>query len=143
MEEAGLAEIVRITPDSGSAIFALGLASEAIERARERFFRGDYRRSLEESRNAMRLASSALLFRDGYVSDSLEATIYYMLQHYPGSFPLDSWVSIERIPTGETPGLYYMVLGALGRLKKAGEEEAKIGIAAAEMFLESARTEIS
>lgn len=140
MEEGALSrDFAKIEPDKTSALFALDLASEALLSARERFFRGEYRVSLEESRNAMRLASSALMFRDGYVGGSLDAAVFYISRRYPGMFPVEAWESVERIPVEDTPGLYNMVLSALGRLRKAGEKEARDAIVIAEMFLESAK----
>jgi hypothetical protein len=143
MEEGGYVSApVRTQPDMASALFALELASGMLDSARERFARQDYNGAFEESRNAVRMASSAILFRDGYVSDNLESTVSYLLQRYPGAFPVEGWQGLEDIPLEDTPGLFNMVLSAVGRLKKAGEQEASEALALAAAFVESAWAEM-
>ncbi len=141
MDDEGL-DLIRREPDTASAILALQLAAESLGEARARFSRRDYTAALELSRNAMRLASSALLFRDGCVCPTLESASSYLAWRYPGSFPLDEWERLESIPIEDSPGLYNMILSALGKLKKAGEQEATDALSAASIFIESARAEM-
>jgi hypothetical protein len=143
MERAGThSVIVRAEPDRASAAFALATASELLVLANERLGRGDFRGSFEESRNAIRMASSAILFRDGYIADSLDSTLIYLLKHYPGILPLDDWQRLEQMPAYDSPGLYNMLLAAMGKLKKTGEQEAKEAVMVAGAFIESARAEM-
>lgn len=143
MERGGThSVIIRAEPDRASAAFALAAASELLTLARVRLGRKDFSGSFEESRNAIRMASSAILFRDGYVADSFDSTLLYLLKHYPGMLPLDDWQRLEQIPAYDTPGLYNMLLSAMGKLKKTGEQEAKQAVVVAEAFIASARAEM-
>ena len=138
MEEAGYPiEPVPLGKDLASAVLALDLASSLLDIARERFLRGDYHGSLEQSRDAIRVASSAMLFKDGYISASFESTLNYFLKNYPGAFPLDEWRGLETAYTQY--GLFSMIMKALRKEKKAGEDEASAAIAAASAFINSAR----
>ena len=143
MDEGGyVSGPLRTQPDMASAVFALERASYMLESARERFGRRDYPGAFEESRNAIRMASSAMLFRDGYVSENLETTVSYLVQRYPGAFPVEEWQRLEDVPMEDTPGLYNMILGAMGKIKKTGEQEAMEAMALADAFIGSARAEM-
>jgi hypothetical protein len=143
MEEGpGLADAATVAPDWASALNALSLATDMLILAQERFSRGDYSGAFEYSRNAIRMASSSLLFRDGILSGSLEATVAHLMKHYPGVFPVDEWQRLEVIPATDSPGLYNMILSAMGKLKKTGEQEAKEAMKVAGSFITSANSEM-
>jgi len=138
MEEGGYpAEPAPLGKDLANAVLALDLASSLLDVARERFLQGDYHGSLEQSRDAIRVASSAILFKDGYVSASFESTLNYFLKNYPGAFPLDEWRELETAYTEY--GLFSMIMKALKKEKKAGEDEANAAIAAASAFITCAK----
>jgi hypothetical protein len=137
-----LAGAASIAPDLQSAINALGLASGMLILAEDCFAKEDYPAAFEHSRNAIRMASSALLFRDGIMSDSLEATAAHLLKRYPGVFPIDGWEQLEAIPLADSPGLYNMLLSLMGKLKKTGEQEAREAILVAGSFIMSANSEM-
>lgn len=129
-------------PDFASAVLALDLASSMLDEAKERFARGDFAGSMEESRNAVRVATSAILYKDGFVSDSFESTLNHLLKNYPGAFPLDEWRRMESNAPDRGYGLYHMMLQALKMAKKADEDAASKAIATADMFINSARAEM-
>jgi hypothetical protein len=133
----------RISPDRASALVALYSASDLLTLAKERFSHRDFHGAVIESRNAIRLASSALLFSEGVVSGSLDATLAYLIEHHPGALPIDEWQRLEETPDADSPGLYNIILGAMGKLKRTGEQEANEAIIVAEAFIASARAEIS
>jgi hypothetical protein len=143
MEEwAHTAGLARKNPDVAGALYAVTLAGDLLESAGDKFSRKDYPGAFEDSRNAMRLASSALLLRDGYVSDSLETTISYLFQRYPGELPLDEWHRFEEAAYGSGYGLYFMILKAMGKVKKTGEQEAYEAMSTAMAFINSTRAEM-
>jgi hypothetical protein len=132
----------RREPDRASAMFALRVASEHLGSASEFFSKKKFHLAFETSRNAIRIASSALMLRDGYISDTFEGTAGYLLDRYPGTFPVHSWGKLEMIQTEASGGLYLMILSFLGKLKKAGEQDARDALAAAKIFVGSAREEM-
>ncbi len=132
----------RLAPDHASALFALDAAAGLLALAHNHMQRGEFKSSLVESRNAIRMASSALLFRDGIVADSLDTALQYLLRKYPGLLPLEGWQRLESLPDEDAPRLYNLLLSAMGRLKKTGEQEAKEALGIAELFIGSARAEM-
>jgi len=143
MEEGlGFGEAAIVSPDRASAQNALRLASDLLSISRERFAEGDYPGAFEQSRNAIRMASAALLFKEGYLSDSLDATTAFLLKRYPGVFPVQEWLGLESMPAEGAPGLYNMILSAMGKIKKTGAQEAKEAILVAESFFMSAESEL-
>jgi len=131
-----------IAPNRIGAAGALRLASEMLSAARERLGARDYAGSIEESRNAIRMASSALLMQEGLVMGTLEATAAYISHHYPGAFPLQEWVALENMASETAPGLYSMILEAMGKVKKTDEQDAREAIRVAESFVSSAESEL-
>lgn len=123
-------------------MFALRMASETLEAANDLYSRKDYNEAFERSRDAIRLVSSALMFRDGYLSDTLEGSTTYLLERYPGMFPVDAWERIERFQTDHGTGILAFIFRILGKVNKAGAQEAKDALKAAASFVESARAEM-
>ncbi|MDD5171508.1 MAG: hypothetical protein PHF60_00545 [Candidatus ainarchaeum sp.] len=143
MDEGSLNnDIVSIQPDLAGAVFAINLASEMLNNARERFERKDYAGALEESRNSMRMASSALLLKNGHLAGSLEATIAYLSRYYPGRFPVRSWYKAETTVIRKGGGLYGMMVGVLDKATRDLEQEANDAINAADSLLDAVRREM-
>jgi hypothetical protein len=142
-EGQGQADMAAVAPDRAGAAGALSLASRMLALSIERLEAGDYAGSVGESRNAIRLASSAMLMCDGVVVGSLEATAEYLARNHPGVFLVEEWVALEQAAAVETPGLYNMLLTAMGKVKKTGEQEAKEAMRVAEAFVSSAKSEMS
>ncbi len=141
--EGTASEITRISPNRAGALIALQSASDLLLLAREHFSHRDFRGALQESRNAIRLASSAVLFSDGVVSGNLESTLAYLSERHPGALPTEEWHRLEEAPDEDSPGLYGMLMAAMGKLKKTGRQEAKDAITLAESFIMSAGAEMS
>jgi len=142
IEPAFSDRVAKRTADPASAIFALKMASETLDVANEMYSRNDYNESFERSRDAIRLVSSALMFRDGYVSDTLEGSIAYLLERYPGMFPVEAWERIESFQSDHGTGILAFILRILGKVNKAGAQEAKDALRAASSFVDSARAEM-
>ncbi|HSB47699.1 MAG TPA: hypothetical protein VLD37_06830 [Candidatus Bilamarchaeum sp.] len=140
-EGAFASSLVPKKPDYASALIALNAATDLLESAREKMTHDDLPGALENSRDAIRLASSALLFRDGYVAGSLEDTASYLSKRYPGVFPLADWDTLEVAASGRVT-LYKLLLSAMGKIKKDAREEAGRALTTAEAFISSARSEL-
>ncbi len=132
-------DLVVSRPAPVAAVMALNTAAELLESAAEEFAREDYPSSFMDARNSMRLASSALLLRDGYVGVTLEATTSYLEARYAGMVPVETWKELETAFPGETAGIMSRFLGTLGRNKKIDRESTEQALAAANDFLRSVR----
>jgi len=130
-------------PNPAAALLALSAAADSLDAARERIARGDFPGAFSDSRNAIRFASSAVLLREGAMSDSAEGVAHLLATRFPGRFPIEDWLDIESIPEEDSPGLYNIILAAMGRLKKAGEQEAHYALTVAESFVRAAVSEMS
>ena len=76
-------EIVQKQPDLDSALCAIDTASEMLNAAAEKLSQKDYATAFNDSRDSMRVAISALLFKDGVIASTFEATADYLEKHYP------------------------------------------------------------
>lgn len=135
------ADVLRKTPDMISALAAVEAASEMLLLASDMLERGDYAGSLEQSRGALRVAASALLFRDGIIAQTFEATAEHIERAYPKTFPLRDWQRIEKTVTGEGPGLLNLLIRASG--KHTGIPEAKDALTVATTFLNNVKQLVS
>ena len=125
----------------GDPAHAYELASERLELARRSFYDGDMQAALENSRDCMRLVSSAILFRDGYVTNDFDKTVRYLSKRYDSIFPLRDWERAEMTYLG-SGGLYNMIMAAMGKPKKTDRELVGEALKAAERFFETARREL-
>ena len=66
------AEVVIVKPDAAQAIAAVTVADELLTSASERLNSDDFGNSFEDSRGSIRVAVSALMFRDGVIAQTLE-----------------------------------------------------------------------
>lgn len=132
-------DLVVVSPDPLAAMLAMQAASDVLSSASERFGQGDYEDAFAGARDSMRLVSSALLLRDGYVAATLDATLSYLQFRYEGMLPLEAWAEAERtLPAG--PTLAGALAALLGRNKRIGREGTERALAAAESFFASARS---
>ncbi len=134
-------DLLKIDPEPSKAIYAVGVAEELIGSAREKADSGKYEDAMEDIKNAIRVASSALLYNDGYVANTLDTTCYYLQNHYPKKFPVKEWKIIE-IGTKTGVKLVDTILEKLGFGKKqeARKREAERALAIAEVFVQSVKT---
>lgn len=142
-EEDPPSETVRIPLNLAGALIALESASGQLALAKEKLAHRDYNGAIMESRDAMRLSSSALLYSEGIVSGSLDETLSYLSGRHPGALPFDGWQRAEWIADAVSPGLYNALLSAMGRLKKTGRQQAEEAVNCAEAFVAFAHSELS
>ncbi len=135
-------DLLKIKPEPSKAIYAVGAAEEFLESAKAKFKSGEREEALEDVKNAIRIASSAILYYDGYVAGTLDTTCYYLQNHYPKRFPTDEWRIIE-IGTKTGVRLVDAVLEKLGLEKKKEEmkvDEVGRAIAIANVFVQSVKS---
>ncbi len=135
------ADMFMRTPDMISAIQAVDAASQMLLFAKELLERGDYCGSLEQSRGSLRVAASALLYKDGVIAQTFEATAKHIEKQYPDQFPLEDWEKIERTVTGDGPGILNMLIRASG--KQTGVPQARHALSIATSFLNNVKQLVS
>jgi hypothetical protein len=131
----------RFAPPAGNPAQAFSLAAEMLEIARERFSEGDLQAALDGSRDCIRLASSAILFRDGYVTDDFGKTVQYLSRRYDSIFPLREWERVEMTYLG-SGGMYKMILKMMGKTIRSDQELVDEALTVAQRFVETARREL-
>lgn len=134
--------IAIIEPDLAGAVFAVSLAARMLDNARQHFARKNYPAALEESRNSIRMASSALMLRNGHMAGSLEAAIAYLSSNYPGQFQVHGWQRAETTVVDRKGGLYGMLASVAGVTRNMEAEAAGV-IGIAESFLDTVRRQLS
>jgi HEPN domain-containing protein len=141
MHEAAHAvlEMTRKEPDMASAVFAIQSASELLNSARMKLSHKSYQDAFRDSKSAIQMASSALLFRDGYIASTLEASVLYLTERYPGRLPVEEWHRLENILSGEGPGLLNLILRLTGKGRQTSEKEASHAVGIAQKFLDAAK----
>ena len=139
MHEAAdaVAELSRKQPDTVGAMLAIDAAIGILVSAKERLAHDDFEEAFLEAKHAMRMASSALLIRDGYLAASLDATVIYLSDKYPGMVPVGEWHEIENRVTGEGPGLLNLVVRLMGKTRKVDEADARSAVMLAGRFIAS------
>jgi uncharacterized protein (UPF0332 family) len=133
-------DLVKINPDPSRAISAVMVAEELLESAKEKFRERKRDEALEDVKNAIRMASSAMLYYDGYVARTLDTTCYYLQNHYPEKFPTNEWRIIE-VGTKTGVRIIDTVLDKLGLKKKEESRVDEVGraIAIATVFVQSVK----
>ncbi len=128
-------------PAPASASYAADLAESVLAEAKQAFSSGDYTLALAHSKDAIRLASSAVMLRDGYITDDFDKTVVYLSRRYGPAFPTRGWEKVEMTYLGGG-GLYNAILRALGRKILSDRELVSEAISVAESFIQSARKEV-
>ncbi len=128
-------------PDPSSASYAADLAESVLLEAKDAFALGDYNLALSQAKDAIRLASSAVMFRDGYITDDFDKTVVYLSKRYGPAFPIKGWEKVEMTYLGGG-GLYNAILRALGRKVLSDQELVSEAISVAETFIAASRREM-
>lgn len=128
--------LVKTQPDPYKAIYAIQTAAEMLKNADDAAAGNDLDSAYEYALNAMRLSSSALLFLDGYVAQTLGAATRYMRERYK-QVPTDEWrIAEERDPRRR--GVLEGLLEAVGMRKRDDKIDTMKTIAVAKVFVASA-----
>lgn len=139
-------DLIQIEPNRENALFALTMSADLLISAKQKFENKEYLNTIDDAKNCIRVAVSALLYNDGYVAASIDSSVYYLEKNYSGLFPLNDWKIIEAIKPDEIGGLFEILIKKLGREKEDkaktfGDDQsnAKVAISSAEKFVTSVR----
>lgn len=142
MPEENISGVVKVKPEPSKAMFAIEAAADLVESARIGIRQNNFEQAYEDSKNAIRMASSAIMYNDGYIANSLDGAYDYMEKVQGKKELVEDWRNIE-IKSPENTGFFDRILDFL-RLKKKSyvntEESARKALSVAEVFVQSART---
>jgi len=85
----------RVDTESSRAFYAIITAASILIEAKQKADESKFDEALELTRDSMRLASSAVLFRDGFVAVDLSSSIEYLTKNYKDQIPVEEWKSVE------------------------------------------------
>jgi uncharacterized protein (UPF0332 family) len=123
----------KIDAEPERATEALSVAAELLVSAKENADSTEFDEAFLAARDSMRIASSAILFRDGCVASDFESTYAYLKKEYGESIPLDEWKEVERISKSRAS----LLSGLFGAGKKNIENDSKKALEAALKFLKA------
>lgn len=116
------------------ALYALSVAMEMLQFAEKKVSDSSFEDAIFHSRDSMRLASSAILFRDGLVAPDLESSCTYLKEKYGDALPLDEWREVEAIAR---TGPIEQITGFLGIGKSRIADNAQKALDAAVRFVKA------
>ncbi len=141
-ESTEIAGIVKTNPEPSKAMFAIEAASGLLETAKIGIVQKRYEDAYEDSRNAIRLASAAIMYNDGYVANTVNGAYDYMEQAHGKKSLVDEWKEVE-IKSPQNKGIVQIILEFL-RIRKSSEvnneTSARKALSVAETFVQSARS---
>ncbi len=86
--------VIKVNPEPYKAMHAIETAKELLNSAEELLETGDYESAYGNALNAMRMASSALMFLDGQIAQTLETAVEY-IKNTHSKIPVDEWRDAE------------------------------------------------
>jgi hypothetical protein len=114
------------------AVYAISVANELLLSAQKKASKSSFEEAIIESRDSMRIASSAILFRDGYIANDLESSCIYLKKKYGDVVPVDEWRFVESMVQSSPID---SLVSKLGFGKTNREDQAKKAINAADRFI--------
>jgi len=123
-----------IGPEPERAIYALSVAAQLLEEAKVQAEGSPSEETIIMARDSMRIACSAILFKDGYIAPDFDSSVTYLASKYGEKVPLAEWKTIEQMAKGSPLG---KIAGFLGLGKGQAQENAMKALEAAGRFLEA------
>jgi len=136
----GIPGVVKIDPEPLKAILAVETAQNLLEVAKDEINERKYDDSYEDAKNAIRMASAAIMYADGYVAKTMEGAYEYFEKKRGDKELVKEWRDVE-IKSPENRGFVDRLLEALRFKKKKESEEdtkARKALTLAENFVKSA-----
>jgi|GEM_PF-1765081 len=127
--------VIKVNPEPYKAMQAVETAKELLDAAEEKFEEGAYEDSYGNALNAMRMASSALMFMDGEIAQTLETAAEYIKKRY-SKVPVDGW-KIAEYQDPMKKGLWQRLLELFRVRKKDDKAMAIKVIGIAKTFISS------
>jgi hypothetical protein len=123
-----------IGPEPERAIYALSIAVQLLDEAKEQAEESVYEQTIIKARDSMRIACSAILFKDGYIAGDFDSSCNYLTKKYGEKIPINEWKRVEQIAKGNPIEKISAFLG-LGKNKQ--QENAKKAIELARAFIKA------
>lgn len=136
--------IVKISPEPTKAVIAIETASNMIEAAQSEIDNGKYEDAWEDAKNAIRMAAAAIMYDDGYITNTMEGALEYIGRKYERPKLVKEWKEIE-IKSPANRGWIYIIGEIVGISKKQkglDESEVRKALSVAETFIEIASAQI-
>ena len=119
------------------AAYAFEAATAMLASAMELAEQCSFDEAILSARDSMRMASSALLFKDGLVAGDLESICAYLKKKYGDELPVEEWRDVERLSkTSIVDRIADMLTRSRGRL----EQNANRSTESARRFLSASST---
>lgn len=134
--------LVKQVPDAFVGTYTLTLAENILYEAKQSFDDKTYDEALIKARNCIRITASAVLFKDGYVAQTLDASCSYLEKTYPGRFPVTDWKDMEDLPLSQENRIvdgFLKVIGALKDKEAKDKEKVNMALNLATDFVERAK----
>ena len=113
------------------AAYALEVAASLLGSAMEMIGKSSYDEAIISARDAMRMASSALLFKDGLISSDFNSSCDYLKKKYGDELPVADWIKVEQLTRTSLIDKLADILHTKGRLEK----NANVALEGAHKFL--------
>lgn len=127
--------VIKVNPEPYKAMHAIETAKELLEAAEEKFDNGQYEDAYGNALNSMRMASSALMFMDGEIAQTLETAAEYIQKRYE-KVPVDGWKDAEyQDPMKKGP--WQRLLELFGLRRKDDKAMATKVLGVAKIFISS------
>ncbi|MEM2909265.1 MAG: hypothetical protein QXT05_00270 [Candidatus Bilamarchaeaceae archaeon] len=133
--------VIKTNPEPYKALQAVSVAKELLRCAEEYIAAEKYGEAYSNALNAMRFASSALMFFDGCIIQSLEDAVAYIKRNYP-TLPVEEWKKAEyRDPSKK--GLVESLSELFNPAKKDEKKETAETVSIAKVFVVSVESAIA
>jgi hypothetical protein len=114
------------------AAYALEVAASLLGSAKEMAEKSSFDEAIVSARDSMRMAGSALLFKDGLVSTDLDSSCQYLAEKYGSELPVDEWRRVEQLTR---TSFIDKLADIFGSSKNRLEKNADLAMEAAHKFL--------
>jgi len=127
--------VIKVNPEPYKAMHAIETAKELLEAADEKLDKGEYEDAYANALNSMRMASSALMFMDGEIAQTLETATEYIQKRY-SKVPVEGWKDAE-YQDPMKKGLWERLLELFGFRRKDDKALATKVVGIAKIFVSS------
>ena len=104
------------------AAYALEVAASLLGTAKEMADQSSVDDAITTARAAMRMASSALLFKDGLISSDFNSSCDYLQKKYGDELPVSQWKRVEQLTKTSIVDKLADIFSSKGRLEKNANE---------------------
>jgi len=126
----------RVESESSRAFYAIITAAGILLEAKQKADESKFDEALALSRDSMRMASSAVLFRDGFVAADLGSSLAYLAKNYGDRIPVAEWKAVESLSKSSVVDRIGAIFGLSDRTQL--EKNVNLAIESADKFIGAA-----